>query len=145
MHKKFCSLSTQKCVLCCSFYTSCIIEFFYDLFKNVPGEEVFNELLSYSCDTPVVSQVQGRHLEPGGRGGGALHAGPTVHSPGLVILNEIVLSLRVDFSNYEKFVSRAKFLDTSEDKSFTERVVLNCDDNLLVWICSQRLRVRLHL
>ena len=69
------------CVLCSSLTTSCIIEFFYDLFKNVPGEEVFNELLSYSCDTPVVSQVQGRHLEPGRRGGGALHAGPTVLNP----------------------------------------------------------------
>ena len=103
-----------------------------DLFKNVPGEEVFNEVLSYSCDTPVVSQVQGRHLEPGGRGGGALHARPIVHNPGLVILNEIVLSLRVDFSNYEKSGSRAKFLDKSEGKSFTERVLLNCDDNLLV-------------
>ena len=56
-------------------------------------------MLSYSCDTPVVSQVQGRHLEPGGRGEGALHAGPTVLNPGLVVLNEIVLSLRVDFSN----------------------------------------------
>ena len=41
-------------------------------------------MLSYSGDT----QVQVRYLEPGGRGGGALHAVP--------ILNETVLSLRVD-------------------------------------------------
>ena len=49
-----------------------------------------------------------------------------------MILNEIVLSLRVDFSNYEKSGSRAKFLDTNEDKSFTARVMLNCYDTLLV-------------
>ena len=50
-------------------------------------------MLSYSGDT----QVQGCHLEPGGRGGGGLHAGPILHEavlslrvdPGLVILNEI--------------------------------------------------------
>ena len=50
-------------------------------------------MLSYSGDT----QVQGRHLEPGGRGGGGLHAGPILHEsvlslrvgPGLVLLNEI--------------------------------------------------------
>ena len=47
---------------------------------NGPGEEVFNELLSYSGDT----QVQGRHLEPGGRGGGGLHAVPILHETVLV-------------------------------------------------------------
>ena len=92
VHKKFAVYQPKSenilvpthlpCVLCSSLTTSCIIEFFYDLFKNVPGEEVFNLLLSYSCDTLVVGQVQGRHLEPGGRGG-AFHAGPTAHNPGL--------------------------------------------------------------
>ena len=44
-------------------------------------------------------------------------------------MNEIVLSLRVDFSIYERSGSRAKFWDTNEDKSFTGRVI--CDDTLL--------------
>ena len=66
------------------------------------------------------SQVQGRHLELVGRGGAAHHAGPTVQNPGLVILNENVLSSRVEISNDEKFGSRAKFLAPSEGKSLTE-------------------------
>ena len=45
-------------------------------------------------------------------------------------MNEIVLSLRVDFSIWEKSGSRAKFLGTNEGKSFTGRVI--CDDILLV-------------
>ena len=39
--------------------------------QEVPGEEVFKELLSYFGE----SHVQGRHLEPGGRAGDGLRAG----------------------------------------------------------------------
>mgnify|MGYP001324146197 CR=1 FL=1 len=45
------------------------------IYSDVPGEEVFNELLSYFGE----SQVQGHHLEPGGRGGDGLHAGTILH------------------------------------------------------------------
>ena len=43
--------------------------------QEVPGEEVFKELLSYFGE----SHVQGRHLEPGGRAGDGLHAGTILH------------------------------------------------------------------
>ena len=59
--------------------------------QEVPGEEVFKELLSYFSE----SHVQGRHLEPRSRAGDVLRAGIILHesvlrvAPGLVILNEI--------------------------------------------------------
>ena len=43
--------------------------------QEVPGEEVFKELLSYFGE----SHVQGRHLEPGGRAGDVLRAGIILH------------------------------------------------------------------
>ena len=43
--------------------------------QEVPGEEVFKELLSYFGE----SHVRGRHLELGGRAGDGLRAGMILH------------------------------------------------------------------